>query len=135
MGTLIHRIESRLKPETIYSHLIDMSNYEREMTVLENIIGQKLSREQVYLERDLNKKLVFVQQGLTHKYVLEPFNNGSVVTYEVQWSGVFRNIIMGLSGTLRKMMIKLQFVTAIMEFEEGYLFARKSELNENNNTI
>jgi len=113
-----------------------MSNYERQMTVLESVIGQKLSRKQEYLEKDLNKKLVFVQQGLTHKYVLEPFNNGSVVTYEVQWSGVFRNIIvMGLYGTLRKTMIKLQFVTAIMEFEEGYLFARKNESNENDNTI
>ncbi|MEA2107449.1 MAG: hypothetical protein U9P82_12160, partial [Bacteroidota bacterium] len=102
----------------------------------ESAVGKKLSREQEWLEKDLNKKLVFVQQGFTHKYILEPFNNGSVITYEVQWSGVFVNIIvMGLYGELRKMMIKLLFVTAITEFEEGYLFAQKNESNEDDNTI
>lgn len=131
MGTLIHRIESKLKPEIIYAHLIDSSNYERHMSALENISGQKLSRKQEFLEKDLNKKLVFIQQGLKYKYELEPYNDGSIITYEVQWSGLFNDlIVMGFFGALRKMMIKTQFVTAIMEFEEGYFFALKNELKE-----
>tara|TARA_B110000285_G_C15099990_1_gene604413 strand:- start:187 stop:603 length:417 start_codon:yes stop_codon:yes gene_type:complete len=134
VGILIHKIETKLKPEIIYAHIIDMDNYERQMSAMENVIGKKIPREIEVLDKVLNKKFSFIHQGVTNRYIIEPFNSGSTVTLEVKWSGISSTVVMGLFGTLRKIMYKIQFVTAIMEFEEGYFFSQKNKLNKNDSS-